>query len=72
VVSLPFAGHVGPLSAVTAALTARGHDVAAYTGAKYRDRFTAAGADWVPWTLAPDFDDARLSATFPEIGDGNL
>jgi UDP:flavonoid glycosyltransferase YjiC (YdhE family) len=33
VVSLPFAGHVGPLSAVSGELMRRGHEVVAYTGA---------------------------------------
>jgi UDP:flavonoid glycosyltransferase YjiC (YdhE family) len=66
--SMPFAGHVGPLSAVSAELIRRGHEVIAYTGAKYRHRF--AGAAWLPWIKATDFDDADLAATFPAIGDG--
>lgn len=70
VVSMPFAGHAGPMSAIAAELVGRGHDVVAYTGAKYRDRFTAVGAGWLPWIKATDFDDADLAATFPEVGDG--
>jgi UDP:flavonoid glycosyltransferase YjiC (YdhE family) len=70
VASMPFAGHTGPLSAVAAELVRRGHEVVAYTGAKYRTRFTAVGASWLPWIKATDFDDADLAATFPEIGDG--
>jgi UDP:flavonoid glycosyltransferase YjiC (YdhE family) len=70
VVSLPFAGHVGALSAVAAELVRRGHEVVAYTGAKYRTRFTRAGASWLPFINATDFDDADLAATFPAIGDG--
>ncbi len=69
-VSLPFAGHVGPMSAVAAELVRRGHDVVAYTGARYGGRFTAAGARWLPWTRATDWDDADLAATFPQVGDG--
>lgn len=69
-VSLPFAGHVGPLSAVAAELARRGHEVVAYTGEKYGRRFTDAGATWLPWTRATDYDDADLAATFPQIGDG--
>jgi MGT family glycosyltransferase len=70
VASLPFAGHVGALGAITDELVRRGHEVVAYTGAKYQHRFTAAGASWLPWTEATDFDDADLAATFPKIGDG--
>src|SRR3954453_20507779 len=68
--SLPFAGHVGPLAAVAAELVRRGHRVVGYCGAKYRDRFAATGADWLPWTRAQDFDDTRLAETFPRVGDG--
>ena len=67
---MPFAGHVGPMSAVAAELVRRGHEVVAYTGAKYRDRFIKAGASWLPWIKATDFDDADLAATFPAVGDG--
>ncbi|MFB9236155.1 glycosyltransferase [Plantactinospora siamensis] len=68
VASLPFAGHVGPLGALSGELVDRGHAVTAYTGTRYRDRF--AGADLLRWNRAPDFDDADLAATFPRIGDG--
>jgi UDP:flavonoid glycosyltransferase YjiC (YdhE family) len=67
---LPFAGHVAPLLGVAAELLRRGHTVVAYTGAKYGPRFTALGADWEPWWQAPDFDDADLAATFPQVGSG--
>ncbi|MGX6602927.1 glycosyltransferase [Micromonosporaceae bacterium Da 78-11] len=70
VVSMPFAGHVGPMTAVAAELVRRGHEVTAYTGAKYQQRFTTVGATWLPWTKATDYDDADLAATFPEVGDG--
>jgi UDP:flavonoid glycosyltransferase YjiC (YdhE family) len=70
VTSLPFAGHVGPTAAVAAELVRRGHDVTAHTGAKYRARFEKAGARWLPWTAAQDYDDARLADTFPRVGDG--
>ncbi|MEU0881812.1 hypothetical protein ABZ345_24630 [Lentzea sp. NPDC005914] len=68
VASLPFAGHVGAMAAVSGELVRRGHDVIAYTGAKYRHKFE--GAEWLPWNHAPDFDDAELNKTFPAIGDG--
>jgi UDP:flavonoid glycosyltransferase YjiC (YdhE family) len=70
VASLPFAGHVGVLGALAAELSGRGHDIVAYTGAKYRDRFLATGAVWLPFTSAADFDDADLGAAFPRIGNG--
>jgi UDP:flavonoid glycosyltransferase YjiC (YdhE family) len=70
VTSMPFAGHVGPLVAVAAELVRRGHHVVGYCGAKYRDRFVATGAEWLPWTRAQDFDDTRLAETFPKVGDG--
>jgi UDP:flavonoid glycosyltransferase YjiC (YdhE family) len=67
---MPFAGHVTPMLGVAAELVRRGHDVVSYTGAKYAPRFTAVGTDWEPWKQAPDFDDADLAATFPQVGSG--
>lgn len=68
VASLPFAGHMGAMAAVSAELVRRGHDVVVHTGAKYRHKFE--GAEWLPWKHAPDFDDAQLARTFPSVGDG--
>lgn len=70
VAAMPFAGHAAPMAAVAAELARRGHQVVAYTGAKYGPRFTRAGATWLPWERASDFDDADLSATFPQVGNG--
>lgn len=67
---MPFAGHVGPMTAVAAELAGRGHEVLAYTGAKYEQRFRAVGAQWLPWRHATDYDDGDLAATFPPVGDG--
>jgi UDP:flavonoid glycosyltransferase YjiC (YdhE family) len=67
---MPFAGHVTPMLGVAAELVSRGHDVVTYTGAKYAPRFTAVGTAWEPWRQAPDFDDAELAATFPQVGSG--
>jgi UDP:flavonoid glycosyltransferase YjiC (YdhE family) len=36
------------MTGVAAELARRGHQVVAYSGGKYRDRFVAAGAEWVP------------------------
>ncbi|MFC5002128.1 glycosyltransferase [Dactylosporangium cerinum] len=70
VTSMPFAGHVGPTAGLAAELIARGHEVVAYTGAKYVPRFTALGAQGRPFVRAQDFDDADLAATFPAVGNG--
>ncbi|SFT72667.1 UDP:flavonoid glycosyltransferase YjiC, YdhE family [Geodermatophilus amargosae] len=70
VAAMPFAGHAAPMAALARELTGRGHEVVAYTGRRYADRFTAVGASWQPWERAPDFDDADLRATFPQVGDG--
>jgi UDP:flavonoid glycosyltransferase YjiC (YdhE family) len=39
VAAMPFAGHVQPMAAVAAELSRRGHDVVAYTGRAYGQRF---------------------------------
>ncbi|GHG47127.1 glycosyl transferase [Sinomonas cellulolyticus] len=70
VAAMPFAGHVNPLAALSAALVGRGHDVVAYTGRKYAQRFEEAGARVWLWSEAPDFDDLAIGETFPAIGRG--
>ena len=67
---MPFAGHVAPTTGVVASLLARGHTVTVYTGSRYAARFERLGATVVPWTLAPDFDEHNLRATFPAVGRG--
>src|SRR3954469_1661445 len=67
---MPFAGHVQPMAAVAGELARRGHEVIAYTGAKYGSRFADAGATWLPWERAPDFEESDLAATFPRVTDG--
>jgi UDP:flavonoid glycosyltransferase YjiC (YdhE family) len=69
VTAMPFAGHVTPLAAVAGELVRRGHHVVAYGGAKYRDRFVEVGTDWLPWSRAPDYDDAHLADAFPALAD---
>lgn len=64
---MPFAGHVAPLAAVAAAFVDAGHDVRVYTGAAHEEPFAASGAEVVPWTRAPDFDEHDLAATFPTL-----
>lgn len=70
IAAMPFAGHVQPMAAVAAELARRGHEVVAYTGKKYGQRFADVGATWLPWEQAPDFDESELSATFPQVTDG--
>jgi UDP:flavonoid glycosyltransferase YjiC (YdhE family) len=65
---MPFAGHVAPVTGMVAELLGRGHRVSVYTGTRYLARFERLGADVHPWTLAPDFDEHDLPATFPGIG----
>ncbi|GAA2981105.1 MGT family glycosyltransferase [Microbacterium terrae] len=65
--AMPFTGHVQPVSAVAAALVARGHDVRIYTGHAFAGRVAASGARLVPWHHAPDFDENDLAATFPRL-----
>ncbi|WP_248146184.1 glycosyltransferase [Microbacterium aoyamense] len=65
--AMPFTGHVNPMRAVAAALTARGHSVRFYTGSAFRAAVEASGAAFIPWTSAPDFDENDLAATFPRL-----
>jgi UDP:flavonoid glycosyltransferase YjiC (YdhE family) len=65
---MPFAGHVSQASGVVAELISRGHTVSVYTGSRFTERFTALGARVNPWTVAPDFDERRIGATFPGAG----
>ncbi|WP_123697242.1 glycosyltransferase [Agrococcus jenensis] len=68
VTAMPFAGHVRPMTAVAAALLDRGHRVTAYTGARYAEAFGRLGCAILPWSAAQDFDETRLSETFPDAG----
>lgn len=65
--AMPFTGHVAPLLAIAAALTARGHDVRVYTGAAFRQAVEDVGGRWIGWQRAPDFDENDLPATFPRL-----
>lgn len=66
-VPMPFTGHVTPFVAVAEQLVAQGHEVRVYTGSAFRAKIEAVGARLVPWTLAPDFDESDLAATFPRL-----
>jgi MGT family glycosyltransferase len=64
---MPFAGHVAPLAAVASAFVGAGHTVRVYTGVAFAATFAAIGAEVVPWSRAPDFDETDLAATFPML-----
>ncbi|MBP2414190.1 hypothetical protein JOF48_002989 [Arthrobacter stackebrandtii] len=64
---MPFAGHLASVLPVAAGLVRAGHDVRVYTGAAYRDDVLAAGATWLGWVHAADFDENNLAATFPAL-----
>lgn len=64
--TMPFVGHVTPLLPIARALVERGHEVRWYAGGRYRPKVEATGARFMPMTAAPDFDDGRLEARFPE------
>jgi MGT family glycosyltransferase len=61
----PAAGHIGPLVPVVRELRARGHEVAWYTGSRYRSDVEAAGAAHLPYVAARDVDSANLDMEFP-------
>ncbi len=65
IASQPIAGHVLPLLPIVRELVRRGHSVRWYTGRKYAARVQAAGAEFLPFVHARDFDDADFGATFP-------
>ena len=67
---MPFAGHVSPVLRAAEALLAAGHVVRVSTGSAYQQAVTAVGAEAIPWSAAPDFDEHDLRATFPEVGRG--
>ncbi|MGW7385562.1 glycosyltransferase [Streptomyces sp. NPDC054794] len=64
VTATPFEGHVTPLVAIAADLTARGHEVLFYTGARFEERVRKTGSRFVPYPAEVDYAD--LAAAFPE------
>ena len=65
IATTPAMGHVLPLVPLARALVGRGHDVRWYTASKYRARVEASGAQFVGYSRARDFDDARIDEEFP-------
>ena len=64
--TVPVVGHLAPLLPLCRALVARGHEIAWYTGKKYRARVEAAGARHFPYERAREIDDARIDEELPE------
>ncbi|HEX2916311.1 MAG TPA: nucleotide disphospho-sugar-binding domain-containing protein [Chloroflexia bacterium] len=68
VTTMPFHSHINTSASIVARLIEKGHEVWWYTGRKYQAKVEATGARFVPFQAAPDFDDANISATYPEMG----
>lgn len=64
----PITGHVLPALPLVRALVERGHDVAWYAGARFRERIEATGAQFAPYQAAYDYDDRDYDAAFPGRG----
>lgn len=60
IATVPIGGHVAPMAPIARALVGAGHEVAWYSGAKYRATIEASGARFVGRTKAVDFDDATF------------
>ncbi len=61
----PITGHVLPALPLVRALVERGHEVAWYAGARFRERIEATGAQFAPYQSAYDYDDRDYDAAFP-------
>jgi UDP:flavonoid glycosyltransferase YjiC (YdhE family) len=64
-VTQPITGHVLPALPLVRALVERGHSVAWYAGARFRERIEAVGAQFAPYRTAYDYDDRDYNAAFP-------
>ncbi|MEU0255358.1 nucleotide disphospho-sugar-binding domain-containing protein [Streptomyces sp. NPDC006184] len=65
--TLAASGHVNPCGPVAAELTARGHRVLWYTGARYADRVARSGAEYAPPERGAFVDLDRLTDEHPEF-----
>jgi UDP:flavonoid glycosyltransferase YjiC (YdhE family) len=65
IASQPITGHVLPVIPVVRALVKRGHEVWWYLGRKFRAQAEAAGAHFVGYEQAYDYDDRDYDAAFP-------
>jgi len=65
-VPVPVAGHMAPALALLGALSARGHEVAMYTGERFHARVERAGGTPLRFQRAQDVEFERLNELFPE------
>jgi len=65
IATVPMLGHVNPALSIAKELLARGHDVAWYTGRRYRDAIERIGVEFWPWMEANDYDDRDFDGQFP-------
>lgn len=65
IASQPIMGHVWPAIPVVRALVGRGHQVWWYVGRRFRTQAEAAGAYFVGYEQAYDYDDRDYDAVFP-------
>src|SRR5215207_7321208 len=63
--TLPLTGHFTPGLAIARTLIERGHEVAWYTGQKFRAKVEATGATYIPIQAGRDVDDLNLDSEFP-------
>ena len=66
VATFPSPGHVNPAATVVSELAGRGHDVRWYTGRRFADTVTRAGARFCAMPDAYDWDFSDFDASFPE------
>jgi UDP:flavonoid glycosyltransferase YjiC (YdhE family) len=66
IATVPVIGHIAPFLPLARALLARGHEVAWYSGHKYRARIERTGARFFGYERAPDYDDAHFDTLYPE------
>ena len=64
--ALPADGHVRPVLPVAAELVRRGHQVIVYTGAAYRDRVVATGAEPAVMVHGTDYDPGDIARLVQE------
>jgi UDP:flavonoid glycosyltransferase YjiC (YdhE family) len=69
IASLPATGHVNPMLAIARILMSAGHEVALYTGAAFRARIEASGAEFFPLPPEADIDPTNPFAKIPEMRD---
>ena len=65
ITTLPMRGHITAALVVADKLVERGHEVAWYTGSRYRNVIERHGIRFFPYRSAYDFDDLDMNGYFP-------